>query len=244
MKTATNQPPSVSDGRPLRGTRSGDLAERGYQQIRDAIIDLTFQPGQPLQEKYLADWLGFSRTPIREALRGLQAEGLVEAVASRGLVVAELSVDDVDDAYLVIEVMEGLASRLAAERNTEEGEATIRRLLTEMREAAALADVEEWTRLDGQLHQEIRRIAANSRIDRVLRSVYPVIERVRNTYLREGSEPDRLATATEEHCRMGDAIVEQDGLLAEQLTRQLFAKAREDNVRLLRHWVAPLRRNF
>jgi DNA-binding GntR family transcriptional regulator len=224
--------------------RAGDLADRGYREIRDAIIDLTFQPGQPLQEKFLSEWLGFSRTPVREALRRLQAEGLIESVSSRGLVVAELSVDDVDDSYLVIEVMEGLASKLAADRITDGGRDDIRQILERMRQAAGDANVVDWTQADADLHEEVRRIAANPRIDRVLRSVYPVIERVRNTYLREGSEPDRLSTATETHCQMAEAIMQGDGAVAEHLTRQLFAKAREDNVRLLRHWVAPLRRSF
>lgn len=230
---------------PNGASRDGDLSSRAYQAIREAILDLTFQPGQQLQESYLAQWLGISRTPVREALRRLQSEGLIEASSfSRGVTVAQVSVEDVENAYLIVEVIEGLASRLAAERLTAEGEATLREILDQMREAAATSDMERWIRLDGRLHDEIRKIAANPKLSQMAGLVYPVIERVRNTYLREGPEPDRLAVVTEAHRAMGEAILNRNPALAEQLTRGLFSRARQDNVRLLRHWVAPLRRSF
>ncbi|MBI3974256.1 MAG: GntR family transcriptional regulator [Chloroflexi bacterium] len=227
-----------------REPREPDLATRAYDGIREAILTMSFQPGQQLQEVALAHWLGTSRTPVREAIRRLQSEGLVESSSSRGVVVAQVSIDDVENAYLVIEVLEGLAGRLAAERLTDEGAIGLRRVLDELQHAAAAADLERWTQLDAELHDTIRAIAANPKLNQVANLVYPVIERVRSIYLREGHEPDQVAIATADHCVIGEAILARDATRAEALSRQLFAKAGADNVRLLKRWVSPLRRSF
>src|SRR5688500_13982070 len=119
-----------------REAREPDLATRAYQGIRGAILDLSLQPGQALQEVALASWLGTSRTPVREAIRRLQSEGLVEGSTSRGVVVAQVSVDDVANAYLVLELLEGLAGRLAAQRLTDEGAPGLRALMAQLQRAA------------------------------------------------------------------------------------------------------------
>jgi len=113
-----------------------------------------------------------------------------------------------------------------------------------MRDAAAATELERWVKVDGDFHTTIRAIANNPKLLQVAELVYPIIERVRYLHLREGSEPERLAAETTAHQRLGEAILAQDGELAERLVRQLFTKARQDNVRLLRRWVAPLRRSF
>jgi len=220
------------------------LTTSAYQQIRAAILRMEFQPGQKLQETALAEWLGTSRTPVREALRQLQGEGLIETSASRGVVVAEVSIDDIENAYLVLEVLEALASLLAAERLADADASRLRAILDDMNDPASTMTVDRWAGLDSDFHDTIRSIAANPKLAQVANMVYPVIECVRSTYLREGSEPDRLATAISSHTELGEAILARDGPRAETLTRALFAKARLDNVRLLRHWVLPLRRSF
>src|SRR5262245_21752528 len=146
--------------------REPDRATRAYAEIREAILNLSLQPGQPLQEVALASWLGISRTPVREAIRRLQSEGLVESSPSRGVAVAQVSVEDVENAYLVLEVLEGLAGRLAAERLTDEGAAGLRRLMAQLQEAATAADLERWTQLDAEFHDRIRAIAANAKLGR------------------------------------------------------------------------------
>lgn len=224
--------------------QAGDLATTAYRRIREAILRMEFQPGQRLQEVEIAAWLGISRTPVREAFRRLQAEGLLQSLATRGVVVAEVSIEDIDDAYRVIEMLEALSSRLAAERLTADGAAAIGALLIQMREAAAATELERWAKVDAEFHTAIRAIAANPKLVQIADLVYPVIDRVRHLHLREGSEPERLAAETIAHRRLGEAILAQDGDRAEQLVRELFTKARQDNVRLLRRWVAPLRRSF
>jgi DNA-binding GntR family transcriptional regulator len=221
-----------------------DRATRAYLAIREAILRRTFQPGQRLQETSLAEWLGMSRTPVREAIWRLQSAGLIEYASTGGAIVAELSIDDIEHTYQVIEMLEGLASRLAAERVGPDDAAPIDTTLERMRAAADAGEVDAWIELDGQLHNVIRAIAANRKLSQLADQVYPLIERVRNTYLREGADPDRLAVLTAQHCAMGEAILAKDPDRAEALTRRLFADARRNNVRLLRHWVSPLRHSF
>ncbi|HJR51951.1 MAG TPA: FCD domain-containing protein, partial [Gemmatimonadales bacterium] len=127
---------------------------------------------------------------------------------------------------------------------TAEGAAGLRALMAQLQAAAAAADMERWTHLDAEFHDTIRAIAANPKLSQTANLIYPVVERVRSIYLREGHEPDIMAVATGEHCAIGDAILAQDADQAEALTRQLFARAGADNVRLLKRWVSPLRRSF
>ena len=224
--------------------REPDLATRAYDGIREAILNLSFQPGQPLQELALASWLGISRTPVREAIRQLQSEGLVESAASRGVVVAQVSVADIENAYLVLELLEGLSGRLAAQRLDEEGAGKLRGHIDRLREAAAETDLELWAAADAEFHDAVRSIAVNPKLNQTANLVYPVIERVRSIYLREGDEPERLSVATGAHCAVGEAILAGDAERAEALSRRLFADAGADNVRLLKRWVSPLRRSF
>jgi DNA-binding GntR family transcriptional regulator len=230
---------------PETGRRgSEDLATRAYREIRQAIIDLSFQPGQQVQEVFLAQWLGTSRTPVREALKRLQGEGLIEGMSSRGAVVAQVSVQDVENAYQVIELVEGLASRLAAERLTDEGSAQIRACLERLELAAAADDLTAWAAVDPELHDIIRICARNTKLDQVAHIVYPTVERIRNMYLLDGLEPNRLHVAMADHRALAEAIFCRDGDRAEDLARGLFRRASDDNLRLLRQWVAPLRRHF
>lgn len=221
-----------------------DLASRAYREIRQAIIDLTFQPGQRLQETYLAEWLGTSRTPVREVLKRLRGEGLISNLSSRGAIVAQVSVDDVEDTYFSIEAMEGMASRLAAARITEETIVALQACLHRMNETSTNNDLVHWSAADGEFHDAIRSIAQSPKLELVAHLLYPTIERVRNMYLLEGHEPDRLRIATEAHMALGDAIFAGNQIESEALARALFQQARQDNVRLLRHWVVPLRRSF
>jgi len=221
-----------------------DLAAMAYREIRRAIIDLRFQPGQRLHETYLAEWLGTSRTPIREVLKRLRGEGLISSLSSRGAVVSQVSVEDVENAYLIIEVMEGLASRLAAERHTDENAAEIREGLANMSAAAAAEDIAAWSAADAQLHDTIRASAQSEKLDLVAHIMYPTIERTRSMYLLEGSDPDRLTVSTTSHIALGHAVLNRESELAESRTRDLFRQARDHNVRLLKQWIVPLRRSF
>jgi len=235
---------SPADIPEIENIEGEDLSSRAYREIRKAIINLTFQPGQHLQETFLAEWLGTSRTPVREVLKRLRGEGLISNVSSRGAVVAQVSVDDVEDAYYIIEAMEGMSSRLAAAKITPESAEKLRTCLERMQQLSGGDDLTAWTAADADFHDTIRATASNSKLELVAHVVYPTIERVRSMYLLEGHEPDRLAVATRDHIALGDAICAGQEDESEALARALFRQARQDNIRLLRQWISPLRRSF
>ena len=215
-----------------------------YQEIRKAIADRTFEPGQQLQEAFLADWLGVSRTPVREALRHLERDGLVVPKHARGVVVAQVTVEDIAHGYLLLEVLEGLAARLAAQRIDDEGARKLESMLVEMRDAAATGDYERWATVDAELHERIRTIADCRKLSELTALVYPVLDRVRNLYLLDGGEPDVRRRLMAQHLAMGEAIIARDAERAENLARALFAEGGEACVALLRRWISPLRRSF
>lgn len=205
---------------------------------------MELQAGQQLQENALADWLGMSRTPIREALRQLVVEGLVESVQPRRLVVAELSARSVREAYLLIEVLEGLASREAAEIATPDADERMRAALERMQIATREADFDAWIISDNALHQVVHETAANRRASEVLDSLYGTIERVRHMHLRDGSRIERLQAGLDEHVDYIAPILAREPQEAELRARALFAAAREQTLSLLDRWVTPLRRAF
>ena len=135
--------------------------DRVYDKIRESIWGTALQPGRRLQDNALAELLGTRRTPVREALRRLQAEGLIDRYSARGAVVAQVSIDDVENAYLVLEVLEALASRLAAERMSDAGATKPRHLPSQLRDAASAGALQQWTTADGPCHGPNRSVADN-----------------------------------------------------------------------------------
>lgn len=215
-----------------------------YHTIRQAIVSMEFQAGQTLQEAALADWLGMSRTPVREALRQLAAEGLVEWPEPRRLIVSELSARSVREAYLSIEVLEGLASREAAEAGTPESRGSIQVALDQMQAATLAGNFVAWIAADDALHTAVHAGAGNRRASEILDSLYRTIERVRHMHLRDGSHVERLQAGFDEHVDYVAPILDGQPAEAERRARALFAEAREQTLSLLDRWVTPLRRAF
>jgi len=200
--------------------------------------------GQSLQEHALAEWLGMSRTPVREALRQLTAEGVIESPSPRRLIVAELSAQSVREAYLAIEALEGVISRQAAERSAAESDLPIEAAVHAMRKATEAGDFEAWIAADNSVHEQVHRAAGNRRITEILNALYVNIERVRHMHLREGSRIERLHDGYQEHLAYVAPILAREPREAEAQARQLFANAREQTLSLLDRWVTPLRRVF
>jgi DNA-binding GntR family transcriptional regulator len=218
--------------------------QHAYRAIREAIVRMELQPGQMLQEHALAVWLGMSRTPIREALRQLAAEGFVESPQPRRLIVTELSAESVREAYLSIEVLEGLASREAARLGTPESWGRIQDCLDQMRAGTRAGDFEAWIAADNALHTAVHAAAKNRRAAEILDSLFRTIERVRHMHLRDGSRVERLRDGFDEHVEYVALIVAGQAVEAELQARTLFANAREQTLSLLDRWVTPLRRVF
>jgi DNA-binding GntR family transcriptional regulator len=129
------------------------LAQQAYHAIRAAILALELEPGTQLVEAELANRLSISKSPVREALLRLSAEGLAFQTAYRGVVVAQIDANEVDEIYTVREVLEPLAVRLAVPRLSHEDVAVARAILERSRDAIALADLAELAQVNREYHR-------------------------------------------------------------------------------------------
>ena len=134
-----------------------------FETLRDAIINQTLKPGERLMEIQLADEMGVSRTPVREAIRKLELEGLVVMVPRKGAYVAGMSMKDIHEVFELRSALEGLAVTLAAERITDdELEELERQVVKESEEREA--DLDTIVFIDTTIHDMIYQAARNQRL--------------------------------------------------------------------------------
>jgi len=160
------------------------LSERAYQVIKEAIISLELGPGEKLKESTLAEELGISKTPVREALTRLQHEGLVNVLPFRGAFVAEIDDRDMEEIFELRELLEGAAAKKAAlnfsAEDSQEGET----LLEEMRAAYKAGDIKSYAQPSRDFHGLLIKKFGNQRMISVLKTFDDQLERIRITAIR------------------------------------------------------------
>jgi DNA-binding GntR family transcriptional regulator len=209
-------------------TPNSTLAEQVLHAIQAAIVDGDLAPGSKLKEPDLARAYGTSRGPLREAIRQLEARGLVQLTPHAGARVTDLSVKQLLDIYELREALEGMACRLAADRLTAAEIAEMRALLE--RHSAAVEDKNgrEYFRQEGDLdfHFRIAQASGNEVIAKVLcEDLYHLMRMYRYKF---SLVPDRPVAALKEHWRIMDALAEGDGELAELLMRRHIRAVRQN----------------
>lgn len=190
------------------------LPEQAYQTLRALILDFSLLPGQQLVVTDLAQRLGMSRTPVREALVRLASEGLVENVPQKGTYVAVPTAEVFREVYEIVEGIEGQAAKLAAARVDE---TTIRRLeesVAAQEAALAADDVAAWANADAEFHDLIIEATGNRRMREVMRQFEGQMKRVRLAIIYRRRKP---VQSVAEHRAVVAAIRAGDGDLARQL---------------------------
>jgi DNA-binding GntR family transcriptional regulator len=178
------------------------------QQLRALIVEGGIAAGQKLNERELAERLQVSRTPLREALKLLTAEGLVEHLPNRGATVVQLSADDVVHAFEVMAALEGLSGELACARITDTEIAELQALNFEMRAHHARRDLSAYYRVNAQIHRAINRAARNP----VLAETYERLNaRLQALRFRSNFDADKWDVAVREHDAMIEALLARDG---------------------------------
>lgn len=195
-----------------------------FETLRDAIITQVLKPGERLMEIQLADEMGVSRTPVREAIRKLELEGLVVMVPRKGAYVAGVSMKDIHEVYEVRSALEMLAVTLAAERITEEElDALERQVLRESEEEKADdGDLDSIIYIDSSFHDIIYQAAHNQRLVQFINILQEQLQRFRAASL---SKPGGSKTALEEHKKIVEALSERNGDLASKLARDHIENA-------------------
>ena len=190
------------------------LAEKAYHAIRDLIVSLELAPGAVIDERELMERLGIGRTPVREALRRLAHEGLVEVYPRRGMFVTGVDVRELARLSEVRVVLEPEAARLAAERATQSDRAAIGELLVEL--AAGGRDDRELMELDERIHSAVYRAAHNDLLAATLSQYYVLALRIWSMALEQTHD---LEEAVDAHRALLEAIRDGDGDRAAETMR-------------------------
>lgn len=175
--------------------------------LRQRIVEGHLAPGAKLNERELSELLNVSRTPLREALKMLAAEGLVELLPNRGAVVAQMSAQDVADTFEVIAGLEGQSGELAAQRITEAELAEIRALHFEMMAAFTRRDLPTYYRINAQIHTLINAAARNPVLAQTWRNVNARLQALR---FRSNFDEAKWKRAVKEHERMVELLGARD----------------------------------
>ena len=223
-------PANEPAGRPDEGAAGdGTLAARIRAAIESEIVSGALKPGTKLDEVVLGKRFSVSRTPVREALRGLAGVGLVAFQPRQGAIVACPTVGEVVDLFEVVAEMEGVAARLAAEHLDAGLEESIRQAHAACREAAQGFDPERYYERNGVFHAAIRRAACNA----VLSSQIESLDKRLSPYRRFITfRPGRTETALREHDAITEAILDRDAASAAQAMRNHVRILGEDALAL------------
>jgi len=211
------------------------LRDQAYVRLRDAILDGTLEPGEKLKDAEIAEWLGLSRTPIREALARLEEYGLVETAPNRYTRVTPLSAGDARDAFSVVAALHSLAAWLGVPRVAESELATMRKANEDFAAALRAADVDRALAADDRFHGVLVQASANREIARSLERLMPKVRRLERA--RFGSLAGRRSVEQHDQivvlCASGQAeaaarAVRENWLSLGALIDQTFDREQED----------------
>lgn len=191
------------------------LADWVYNELRHKVVDGGIRPGDRLREVELADSLSVSRTPIREALKRLEADGLLTYLPSRGAVIASLTPEQAIELYTLREALEATAARLAAHHALDHEISRLRELLA--RHKAAEDDTVLLAGLNRSFHSAVYRMSRNRYLIEALNRVQDYVVLLSDTGYRVAGRP---ASAYEEHKAIVEAIARRDPDAAEAASRR------------------------
>ena len=188
-----------------------------FKTLREAILRGDLKPGERLMELQLAAKLGVSRTPLREAIRMLQQEGLAVTIPRRGAEVAAMTEKDMEDVLQVREALEILAVQLASEKITKEQIAELEERLKAFEQAVETAEVKQIAQSDIDFHDLIYTAAENPRLVVLLNNLREQIYRYRVEYLKDEKNYPRLI---EEHRQIMQGLKERNEQYVVEMTKK------------------------
>lgn len=200
-----------------------------YDVLRDAIVSGELDPETPLVEARIAQWIGVSRTPVREALRRLESEGLVQRI-DRSLHVRNRSPEEIFEIYNVRILLESAAAEAAAEGHSAGDRATIATALKRMEEAPSDTSAERMAELNVEFHAAVWKAGHNDTLLDLLDRLRIRLQRYRfTTYARRA----RWEPALDEHRQLAEAIFARDAPTAAAVTERHLIEARDLRLELL-----------
>jgi DNA-binding GntR family transcriptional regulator len=193
------------------------LRERILETIRDAITSGKLKPGEKVAEPELAERMGISRTPIREAFRQLESEGYLTVIPRKGAVVISFSERDIEEFYAIKSILEGYAARLACLKLSNREIDRLVSINEKLRQLAVEGDVKQFFRIHNDFHELFIRGADNDKLRDLISDLLRKFHRLRIASL---SLPGRMQVSVQEHDKIIEAFRNRNADLAEQLVRK------------------------
>lgn len=207
------------------------LREVIFNTLREAIIIGELKPGERLMEVQLAEKMGVSRTPVREAIRKLELEGLVDMMARRGAQVADLSVKDIMDVLEVRASLDGLATALSSTRITQDEIKELKHVNSQFISYVEKENLQGTIKKDVEFHDIIYRSSRNEKLIQIANNLREQVQRFRVIYLKDFSSTKEII---KEHNDIFDAIQGKDTQLAQAFAQKHIKKQEEAIINSLR----------
>jgi DNA-binding GntR family transcriptional regulator len=195
----------------------GSLQSRVFSQLQNDILNGLYEPGDSLIEKKLSDELGVSRTPVREALRQLELEGLVQSFPNKGVIVKGVSTQDIRDIYTIRMLIEGLAARWAAEKITPQELEELKEVVELQEFYTVKSDNNHLMQFDTRFHDIIFKASKSKPLMHTLSTFHHYVQKARKISLGNSV---RAMEVLEEHKAILQAIIDKDAYKAERLTTE------------------------
>lgn len=214
---------NLNDYKPLR--------EVIFNTLREAIIVGELKPGERLMEVQLADKMGVSRTPVREAIRKLELEGLVEMLPRKGAHVADLSVKDIMDVLEVRATLDGLASMLSATRITDDELKDLKHVQAQFISFVEKDNLQGSIKKDVEFHDIIYRSSRNEKLIQIANNLREQVQRFRVIYLKDFSSTKELIR---EHADIIDGISRKDSEIAQKYAQKHIRNQEETIIKAIK----------
>ncbi|HGY11922.1 MAG TPA: GntR family transcriptional regulator [Desulfobacterales bacterium] len=199
------------------------LGQDVFDYLKNAIIDQTIEPGARLVESKIADMLGISRTPLREALHKLEREDWIEKNPSGGFQVVTLTKDDIEQTFGIRSVLEAYAARLAAENHQDRDLAPLEKKIEEFKVCLESGDSDNLQKINTQFHDLLYALSKSPKLIKMINQLRAQISRFRQIILKQDEYAHK---SNEDHVKMLAAIKNRDGKTVEQLVRDHIIKGK------------------
>jgi len=194
-------------------------------------MDNEITANSQLLEQELAQRLGMSRTPVREALSRLEGDGLVEIIPRRGVRILPLSSQDMADIYMILTGLESTAAEYVAKNGLSAQQLSLmRKAVDDMESALAAEDLSAWAKADERFHKLLVELTNNQRLVTMVETLWDQVHRARMITLKLRPKPSQ---SNSDHRALVDAIIERDSAAAFQIHREHRARSGEMLVKLL-----------
>ena len=199
------------------------LGQDVFEYLKNAIIDQTIEPGSRLVESKIAEMLGISRTPLREALHKLEGEEWIEKTQSGGFQVVSLTRSDIEETFGVRSALEAYAARLAAENYQEKDLIPLEKKMLEYQKCLEKKANDKLQKINTEFHDLLYALSRNPKLIKMINQLRAQISRFRQIILKQD---EYAIESNEDHFRMLEAIKKRDGDAVEKLVREHLIKGK------------------